>query len=331
MATPRQIITSLLQGSQPERPLLVPIVFSMGAKIENLSLRAYLDNPTKISNALRQIRTQLRTDGVACYFDPLFAFEALGGEVKWDAANQVRSNHWPEPAPKGELPAYLRTPELAASSARVQVAADVIRRLKSLFRDEPLLMAGVSGPFTLAARLMGRAPDDPLREEWGFVPALDFAAAGITRIASALVEAGANMIFIREEFLPELSANQCLAWQSLLAPVFNIIRFYEALPVLQLAGGRMSAANVEVISQQSWDAVLCSASADFAARAAGHAQNFPYGVSLPAEAAQPGDSAAVFRAPAGTKPVVLTTDGDVPDGTDLKRLLKDFEAASRGM
>jgi len=69
--TPRQMMKSLLQENPQPRPLIVPIVFAIGAKIENLSFRAYLDNPTKISNALRQIRTQLRADGVACYFDPL--------------------------------------------------------------------------------------------------------------------------------------------------------------------------------------------------------------------------------------------------------------------
>ncbi|MGH9746463.1 MAG: uroporphyrinogen decarboxylase family protein [Candidatus Acidiferrales bacterium] len=332
MATPRETIKSLLQGAPVERPLIVPVVFSLGAKIENLSLRAYLDNPTKIASALRQIRTQLRSDGVACYFDPLLAFEALGGEVKWDAANQVRSDHWPEPAAKGELPVGLRTPEMAASSARVQIAADVIRRLKLLFRDEPLLMASVSGPLTLAARLMQRTPDEAFRNIWVFDPALKLAADGITRIAATLVEAGANLIFIREEFLPELSEHGCSIWQTLLAPAFNIIRFYEALPVLQLAGERMSAGNIAAILDQSWDAVVCSGSVDFARQAASRAEGFPYGVSYSAEALEAiGLAGETFEAHAGRKPVLLTTDGDVTAATDLKRLTTGFNAIAQKM
>ncbi len=85
------MMKSLLQGNPQPRPLIVPIVFALGAKIENLSFRAYLDNPTKISNSLRQIRAQLRTDGVACYFDPLLEMEALGGTPEWDEANQTRT------------------------------------------------------------------------------------------------------------------------------------------------------------------------------------------------------------------------------------------------
>ncbi len=186
--------------------MIVPIVFALGAKIENLSFRAYLDNPTKISNALRQIRTQLRTDGVSCYFDPLLEAEALGGAPQWDETNQTRSIRWPESAQKGELPARLRSPEEAANSPRVRAAVEVIRRLNSLLRDEPLLMAGVSGPFTLAARLTGIDAEEMRQGHEPPESALEMAAAAITKIASAFVEAGANLIFIREEvfrlFLP---------------------------------------------------------------------------------------------------------------------------------
>ena len=67
----------------PPRPLFLPIVFSLGARVENISLRNFLTNPTKISNALRQIRTHLRRDGVTCYFDPYLEAEALGGVFDW--------------------------------------------------------------------------------------------------------------------------------------------------------------------------------------------------------------------------------------------------------
>ena len=55
----RQIVKGLLQGIAPPRPLFLPIVFSHGARIENVPLRVFLTNPTKISNSLRQIRGRL--------------------------------------------------------------------------------------------------------------------------------------------------------------------------------------------------------------------------------------------------------------------------------
>jgi uroporphyrinogen-III decarboxylase len=328
--SPRQMMKSLLQGNPQPRPLIVPIVFALGAKIENLSFRAYLDNPTKISNALRQIRAQLRTDGVACYFDPLLEAEALGGTPHWDETNQTRSIRWAESAQKGELPARLRSPEEAANSPRVRAAVEVIRRLNSLLRDEPLLMAGVSGPFTLAARLTGIDPGAMRQGQELSEPALEVAAAAITKITSALVEAGANLIFIREEVLPSLSPDKCQNWASLLAPLFNIVRFYEALPVLQISGEAATAGNVEAMLEQSWDAVLCSDSEEFTAPARGRDEKHMFGWSVPLEALETSESGGARALElSGIKSALLTTDGDVPVGTDLKHLMSVFDAIAR--
>ncbi len=181
--TPRQMLKGLLQGVPPPRPLFLPIVFSLGAKVENLKLPVFLGNATKITNSLRPIRTHLRSDGVACYFDPYLEAEALGATLQYAADDQRPTLKWPHISQAGELPENLRSPEDAAKSARVTVAVEVIQRLRSLMRDEPLLCAGVSGPFTLAAHLLDLRPTDaPPREDFSDA-ALEFAAATITQIA----------------------------------------------------------------------------------------------------------------------------------------------------
>jgi uroporphyrinogen-III decarboxylase len=330
MSTPRQIMKSILQGVVPERPLIVPIVFALGAKIENLSPSAYLDNPTKITNALRQIRTQLRTDGVSCYFDSYLELEALGVECHWDSTNQTRTIRPSENAEKGELPPGLRPAEDAAKIPRVKIAVDVIRRLNSLLRDEPLLMAGVSGPYTLAARLTQLDANEIRHGEKPSESALEVAASAITKIASAIVEAGANLIFIREEILPPLSAEECEAWRSLLAPAFNIIRFYEALPVVQLGHEAGATSNLAMIQQHQWDAVLCvPATADSSLESA-RTEISVLGLALPLALLQVEDSVPRIHSEITNRaPVLLTTDGDVPATTDLKRLMTTFSSIAR--
>ena len=137
-------------------PLFLPIVFSLGARIENLSLRNFLSNPTKISNALRQIRAHLRLDGVTCYFDPLLEAEALGGVLDWDLQGQRASLRSPHRCEAGDLPGRLCSPDEAAKGGRVPVAVEVISRMKPLIRGQSLLMAGVTGPSSLAALLHKR-------------------------------------------------------------------------------------------------------------------------------------------------------------------------------
>src|SRR5580700_9520993 len=255
--TPRQALKDLLQGIQPPRPLFLPIVFSLGAKIENVPLRDFFANPTKITNALRQIRARVRSDGVACYFDPNLEAEALGATLQWPPNDEPARLHRPNLPEKRELPQALRSPEEAAKHSRVGVAVEVIERLQSLLRDEPLLLAGVSGPFTLAAQLLQRTESEAARRDDLPADAVELAAATITQISTKLVEAGANAIFIREEILPPITPQSAEAWASSLAPTFNIIRFYQALPILQITDTRSFAENNAVISNQNWDGILC--------------------------------------------------------------------------
>ena len=96
--TPRQMVTALVRGKALARPLLLPVVFSLGSRLENLPPRDFLGNPTKIANALRQIRSTLKIDGLTCYWDPLLEVEALGGIVEWKSGGSgtLRAPKWAE-------------------------------------------------------------------------------------------------------------------------------------------------------------------------------------------------------------------------------------------
>jgi uroporphyrinogen-III decarboxylase len=336
--TPRDALKGLLQGISPERPLFLPIVFALGAKIENTPLPAYLTNPTKITNAQRQIHTRLRSDGISCYFDPNLEVEALGATIEWPMNDAPPKLHWPGDVQKGELPLNLRTPEEAAKHPRVTVAAEVIQRLKSLLRDEPLLLAGVSGPFTLATLLLQSAGRESIHRDDLPDAAIDLAAATITQIATKLAEAGASVIFIREEILPKLTPQTAEAWSATLAPAINIIRFYQALPVLQITSPQAFTENSAAIFQQNWDCVLCPtlpASPNATFPQATTDTTPPLGIALPTTAFQSHEpAAAIFRQSLHTiindvHPVVITTAQDVPAATDIKQLSKLWEEIHR--
>jgi hypothetical protein len=332
--TPRQILKDLLQRSAPPRPLLVPIVFALGARVENLPLRAFLANPTKISNSLRQIHSRLRSDGVSSYFDPLLEAEALGGTLEWPADQEPAVLYWPDSSERGQLPAGLRSPEEILKSGRVPVALEVIRRLKALLRDDSLLMAGVSGPFALASRLTGlHGTNLQARED---IPdsALEVATSAITNVAKAFAEAGASLIFLREDALPALRAGGLEDWTSMLAPIFNIIRFYEALPILQIANADAFAENAHTVLQLAQGCVVCGAP-EAMRSLPGERHPGTLGISLPAAAFRqdpPGDpnfDPALRQLVSDLRPAIVTTADDVPAATDLKRLAVISEALRR--
>jgi uroporphyrinogen-III decarboxylase len=332
--TPRQIVKDLLQGTAPRRPLYLPIVFSLGARIENLPLRSFLTNPTKITNSLRQIRGRVKSDGITCYYDPFLEAQALGGAVEWESGDHPRGVLWPGPAVNGEVPVGLRSPEDSAKSSSIITATEVIRRLKSLMRDDSLLTACLIGPFTLGALLSNADADGELRADDVQSFAVAFSVAVIARIASAFAEAGANVIFIREDVLPAPSTEVYSDWNSSLASTVNIIRFYEALPILLVTDPGADEANRSEVFSQIRDCIVCPVanSAESARTGDSAAERSPLGgVALPLELfnsqESPAEAAdeALRRMISNGNPAVITTAGDVAATVDVKRLNKIWE------
>ena len=338
--TPRQMAKGLLSGIVPQRPLFLPIVFSLGAKVENVPLDAFLGNPTRICSALRQMRTHLHPDGVACYFDPYLEVEALGATLSRISDDEAPTIHWLHRGLLGELPEGLRLPEEAAKSGRVPVAVEVIRRMNALPNRDSLLMAGVTGPLTLTARLTQLEHKESLRSEDLSEAAQELAASVVTQMASTFLEAGADLILIQEDVVPALSAESCDAWANLLAPTINVVRFYEALPLLNLCCAHLSQENWELIDRQHWDCVRCAPAEVIKARRGKGVpvtDGIPFGIALPSDTFRPegasdkSSSQDIQSMMASLRPSIVTTAGDVPVKTDMKRLLDVFGRIPRGV
>jgi len=323
----RQIFKELLQGKTASRPLFVPIVFSLGARVENLSLHAFLGNPTKISNSIRQIHSRVQADGVSCYFDPSLEAEALGGTLEWPSEQGPAIVHWPASFESGRLAMILNSPDESLKRGRIPVALEVIRRLKTLVGEDSLLVAGVCGLFTLAAHL-GRVDSiDTLTGRGVPDSALEIAATVVAQVSKAFAEAGANLIFFREDSLSLERLEGLENWISLLTPIFNIVRFYEALPVLQIADEHGFAANVGALLRSAEGCVLCASplALEHLLDESCIPASAPMGISLPTstfleEQARNDTSSFLPRLMSDLKLALVTTTEDVPLSADFKRL-----------
>jgi hypothetical protein len=244
----------------------------------------------------------------------------MGATLRWSSDQQPPSISWPEAARKGELPPGLRSPEDAVKAGRIPIAAEVIRRLTSLLRDDSLLMAGVNGPFTLGAQLLQFGEQEIADADDMPVSALELAAAMLALLASTFLEAGAQVIFIREGCLPCLSAESCANWGSLLSPTLNVIRFYGALAVLLLTNPSAVAQNFSVLADRDWEGILCPA-LDASSLPSSAVETTKIGIALPISSlSSEGSGRELAGRVAELHPAIVTTAGDVPTSTDVKRL-----------
>ena len=318
--TPRAMIRTLLQGGLLPRPLLLPIVFSLGARLENLSPRAFLANATRIASSQRQIRNVLGLDGVTCYFDPYLEAEALGCEVTWSTDEMTRVLR-PPGGNAADLRERLRARGEIARQGQIPVACDVLRRLKVMLPGEPALMAGVSGPCALAALLAGsaRAAESSNHE------VVEFAAELVAAVCTSFLESGASVILICEE---GASIRDFKQWAELLSPTVNAIRFYEALPVVLFDGPPPQSA-VSAL-EAGCEAVICPSALDLALGSFLSASTALPSAYLPERCLLPGQEGdgavdkSLLTLIRDRNLCVLTSQRDVPKDVDVKFLANLF-------
>jgi len=314
------MIRAMLQGDPLARPLLLPIVFSLGARLENLSLQAFLANATKIANSQRQIRNVLGLDGVTCYFDPCLEAEACGCELEWSADGMTRALR-PWGGNATDVRDRLGAPQEIARRGRVPVAADVLRRLKAMLPGEPALMAGVSGPCVLAALLGGTATATGISPHEVVKCAAELTAA----VSTSFLESGANVIFIRESLASIADYKQ---WAELLTPIINAIRFYEAAPVV-LFDDPPSEAEIAAL-EAGCEGLICPRTIDLASVSILPTSTVLASAYLPDTSFLPGgkEDGVLAKSLAGlvrnTNLCMLTSQRDVPSEVDVKSLASLF-------
>jgi Uroporphyrinogen decarboxylase (URO-D) len=320
--SPRTVVKALLRGVQPIRPLLMPLSFALASRIDNLALDSFVSNPTKIVNALRQIRATLRLDGVTCYFDPLLEIEALGGKVECKRGGRELVV-FREFADADWLRAQCGSADQILSRGRVPIVAEVLRRLKTVMKDDPALVVGITGPLKMAAQLAGASPENVATNELA-----EFTAEITAALAKYFVEAGADMVLVMESLPPTANAEMWDWWRSLLDPVINVIRFYEALPAL-LLDETLSDAQASKLLDRSWECTICLPAALLTELAAVTTTQ-ELGITLPAKlfdsaaGATRVDMAAFRTTVEQVRPVLVTTTGDLPANADLKQVARSL-------
>jgi hypothetical protein len=203
--------------------LFAPLIFSFGAVFEDMPLREFLGNPTKLSNTLRTIQNYFQVDGVVCYADTTVLAESLGCRL-------IDDSYPPVLEPLREVPDDFeaRLIELPRTG-RVATAIEVTKRLNILLPDS-ILLCLVPGPVTLAGELVGQSSDEVLNH-----PDLlgQMAKASLT-FTKALGDGGIDIVVIREETLPLLDDETAKVLGRCYTPIWNTAKFYEISPLLMI-------------------------------------------------------------------------------------------------
>lgn len=300
--SPRAIAKAVAHGQTRARPLFIPLLFSVAAKIEAIPLQTFLADPTKLANTITTVYRHLHPDGVIAYFDQTLEAEALGCRLTWDSTG---------PAVAGTLDALPAMNQTALENAgRIPVALEVVRRLHTMLRDDPAIVVGLNGPLHLGRLTLGDEFLDRLvGGDDDAMMMLEQLAATTLHFTRALCQAGVDIIMFTEQPVPDTVLDD---WQWEVEAIWNIIRFHEALPVALFTPGPapgMSLDGSPVVCRHVDEVPTITLPTD------------PFGIALTLGEPLPSTLSQICASP---DCVVVTTASEIPYETEIQTVENEF-------
>lgn len=194
MKPARKRAQAIAQGRGRNERVVIPLAFEVAARISARPLAAFRNDATQLANGLGELQQALKADGLVC---------ALAARMEFDSA-----------AGGG-----LDVERMAAQGA-LGASLEACRRLREVQGEDAALLAGLTGPATLAAQ---------------FGVDVAAASAAFAALVKAFCAAGADIILLMEDAGAECGND---AWQDGVKTAANIARFHQAsLLAWQGAGG----------------------------------------------------------------------------------------------
>jgi acetophenone carboxylase len=184
-------------------PLFAPLLFGVAAQIEAIAPEAMAEDATRLRKNVGELQRMLGTEAVFC---------SAPGEAEAMVLSQ----------PGQEI-----SPGMLLAHPRIAASLEAAKRWQA-DSGEPVIVAALTGPATLAARLRERgvaADDETLFEHVG---------RGLAGLARLFCEAGVHVLQWHEAAPP--GEAQSGHWVGALSTAGNVARFHRVPPVLVVQG-----------------------------------------------------------------------------------------------
>jgi hypothetical protein len=230
----RDRFRSTIQVMNAGRPVFLPLIYGLAARIEQVPLMDMVLDPTYYANLLDGAYKLLKHDAIITNFDPSLEAEIFGAQVEWKSDYDLpQITDW---ASCGLETASLET------SGRIPIMLEAIKRLVQTRGKEAAIVGAVTGPCSLARMIADKAK---LEKEYQFEEVIALTGNQLTKLVRSLCDAKVDAILIREDLLGENYRTEWLArekpYTGIYTTIFNLTKFYNISALLMVRGPELSA------------------------------------------------------------------------------------------
>jgi hypothetical protein len=204
-----------------ERPVFIPFVYSLAAKLAQLSLEEMTSDASYYTHSLEDAFELFQYDGIINNFDSSIETALCGCELEWpDDHAPPKVTGCPQMEPDNVIP---------ESNNRIQVLLETTKRI-TMSRGKDVAVIGIlTGPCSLVKALTGVNNN----EIGSMIPK---AGSLLVKLVKSLCELRVDAVFFREDLLDNAYCDELLAYRKTYADVygtlFNLVRYYNCSPVI---------------------------------------------------------------------------------------------------
>ena len=207
------------------RPVFVPFVYGLAAKIGQIPLREMVSDATYYTHSLEETYKLFKYDGIVNNFDSTLEAETFGGELEWSGDYVA-----PRISGFGKLQLQEVNPE---KSSRIPILLETTKRIVMSQGKEIAVIGVLVGPCSLAKTITSAEVQEKGHDIGNVISLVGSLLTNLTR---SLCELRIDAVFFREDLLGAGYRGELLSpnkpYAAVYATLFNITKYYNCSPVL---------------------------------------------------------------------------------------------------
>jgi hypothetical protein len=207
------------------RPVFIPIIYRLAARIEQIPLRDMQTDSTYYANLLEGAYKLLQPDAIITNFDSSLEAELFGCQVNWQGEYDL-------PEVEDWSVCNLETAGVDIS-ARIPIMLEAVKRLVLTQGKQTAIAGVITGPVALTkivsektGSFQGKKIED----------IISLTGNQLIKLTKSICETKVDAVIIREEiagekYLEDLIAND-KAYSAIYTTIFNLLKFYNIFSLL---------------------------------------------------------------------------------------------------
>jgi len=208
-----------------DRPVFVPFVYGLAAKIGQIPLREMVSDATYYTHSLEEAYKLFGYDGIVNNFDSTLEVETFGCELGWSGDYVA-----PRVTDCGQLELREVNPE---ETSRIPILLETTKRIVMSQGKETAVIGVLTGPCSLVKTITG---DEVQEKNHNIGNVISLAGSLLTKLTRSLCELRIDAVFFREDLLGAEYPGELLSrnkpYAAVYATLFNLIKYYNCYPVL---------------------------------------------------------------------------------------------------